>query len=214
MCLGGCDPADGGTHPNPSQVCSTGFLGRAPFDTSYAANGCNVAAEQGCNPAYHGCTGCTWPTSGAPAFGVFASVIGTQWIYVLSGGPLSATDQRYLDGTITSGTRHADLHACLQQLAYRLAYVAAHEMGHAMGLVAQSTAGTCGGHSGPCGSTPQHNACCATNVMYPAGSIWGTFTPTSRAFSGQPGSVSSSSTCTGSGPSSWALLQAFVGTTP
>lgn len=214
ICVGGCDAADGNPHPNQAQVCSMGLLGRSPYDQAGNGNGCNTAAEHACNSAYHGCSGCTWPASGAPAYGVFAGVIGTQWISTMSGGPLTAADQRYLDGTVTTGLRHADVHTFMQQFAHRLAYVAAHEIGHATGLVAAATSGTCTSHGGLCGATSQHNSCCSTNVMNGTGSVWGTFTPTSRAFSGQPGSVSGASACTGSGPSSWSLLQAFIGTTP
>ena len=214
ICVGGCDAADGGSHPSASQFCSVGLLGRAPYDQAFNTSGCNLQAEHACNSAYHGCTGCTWPSSGAPAYGVFAGVIGAQWVATMSGGPLTAGDQQYLDGTVTSGLRYGDVQAFLQQFAYRLAYVTAHEIGHATGLVAQAGSGTCAAHSGLCGAVGPHNSCCSTNIMNGSGSLWGTFTPTSRAFSGQPGSVSAASACSGTGPSSWSLLQAFVGTTP
>jgi len=190
-----------------------GLLGQAAYDAA-GAGSCNGGAEQNCNPLYHSCTGCTWPSTVYSTNGVFASVVGTQWISTLSGGPLSASDHPYLDGSVTSGTRYTDLHAFMQQYAYRLAYVAAHEIGHSCGLVATSTSGTCTSSAGLCSGGSEHNSCCATNVMNGAGSLWGTFTQTGRAFSGQPSSVSAASTCYTAGVSSWALLQQFVGTTP
>ena len=104
----------------------------------------------------------------------------------------------------------------MQQYAYRLAYVTAHEVAHSSGLVSSAVTGACAQHAtGLCTtSNPGHNSCCSGNVMNGIGVVSGTFTPTSRAFSGQPGGVSAASTCYTSGASSWAMLQAFCGTTP
>ena len=81
--------------------------------------------------------------------------------------------------------------------------------------MAASTTGTCGAAAGGCGATQGHNGCCGANIMAAALSLAGTFTDTSKGFSGLPGGPTSSGSCSGAGaPASYALLQAYCGTSP
>ncbi|MHC5019417.1 MAG: IPT/TIG domain-containing protein [Planctomycetota bacterium] len=196
IAVSGCDPnGNGGPHPNASQAaCNSGTVGRAGFD-NIGGGSCNLGGEHNANPQYHGCATCG-PT------GVFTANLGNLWGQTLAGGPLQAGDLQFLDGTTTSGTRFNQIHDHLQQFARRIAFVVAHEIGHSVGLVAASTTGTCGAASGGCGSTQGHNNCCSNNIM-------------SQGFSSLPGGPTAGAGCSGSGaPSSYALLQAYCGTSP
>jgi len=209
IAAGGCDPSgNGGPHPSASQAaCTSGTVGRAGFD-NVGGGGCNLLGEHNSNNAYHGCATCG-PT------GVFTSNIGNLWAQTLAGGPLTSGDLQFLDGTVTSGTRFNQIHDHLNQFARRVAFVLAHEIGHSVGLVAASTSGTCGAASGGCAATQGHNDCCGGNLMAAALSLSGNFTDTTRSFSGLPGSPTAGAGCSGSGaPASYALLQAWCGTSP
>lgn len=213
VCVGGCDPAgNGGPHPSPSQAaCTLGALGAMNYD-NFGGGSCNQVAECGCDTTYHQ-SGCA--TSGT---GIFSAIIGNSWGASLPGGRITAADLQYLDGTTVVGTRYNQIHNFLQQWGHRCAFIAAHEVGHAMGLSATATTGTCqfSVSGGLCGGTGAHNDCCTGNLMNSAAVFLApvTLSATTAQFSGMPGSAVQSGGCFTGGPSSWAQLQAFCGTSP
>jgi hypothetical protein len=83
-----------------------------------------------------------------------------------------------------------------------------------MGLVAGTTTSPCTTSSGLCAAGTAHNDCCALNVMRSFTTFSGTFSPTSRSFSGQPGKSNAVPTCFSGGASSWSQLSSFIGTSP
>ncbi len=206
VCFVGIQPG-GNVGTNYSQMCigngnatcpgGGGTVGIASYDGN-SSGPCGNSAENNC---WLGGTGC---------LGVFSGL--------LSPGSLSPaliqSDQQYLDGRVNSGARYDAIHNYMKSYARRIAFVAAHECGHSNGLVAAvSDTSTCNwGGSGQCSSTGSHNNCCPTNIM--RASLGPTTSDTSQAFSGQPGSVSSSSGCYTGTLASWTMLQSFLGVSP
>lgn len=177
-------------------------IGRASLDTGTP---CGNSSEDDCNgPNFPG---------GGTMLGVFIDSISAS-PSTLSPA-IAQADQHFLDGSVTTGARYNQIQTYLLNYAYRVAPVAAHEIGHSVGLVA-NTAGTgsCGGGSGQCSSTGAHNNCCSGNIMRSAISYSGLTSFTARAFSGQPGGVSSAGTCATTGLDSWAMMNSFLGISP
>ncbi len=201
LCVGGCAPIAGCT--SNAVGCAGPTVGLSLFDNG-GAGPCNSGAEDNCTAPQFGGSGCR---------GVFPRDIGAIWGGVLSPA-LSTGDLGYLDGTAAPDARYTALHDTLKQFARRVAFIVAHECAHSMGIVASGTGSPCSVSSGLCGGTTGHNDCCGTNVMIGVAVLNGTLADTSRAFSGQPGSLSAGGSCFAGGVSDWTLLQTFVGTSP
>ncbi|MCI0340932.1 MAG: IPT/TIG domain-containing protein [Planctomycetales bacterium] len=201
LCVGGCAPIAGCT--SNAVGCAGPTVGLSLFDNG-GAGPCNSGAEDNCTAPQFGGSGCR---------GVFSRDIATIWGGVLSPA-LSTGDMAYLDGTAVPDARSNALHDTLKQLARRVAFIVAHECAHSMGVVASGTGSPCAVSGGLCGGTTGHNDCCGTNVMIGVAALNGTLADTSRAFSGQPGSLSAPGSCYAGGVSDWTLLQTFVGTSP
>lgn len=221
MSFGGCHPSSGTGHPIATQSCPGGVLGRAQFDNADSVP-CNSYAENTSNNVYHDCQGC------ATHNGVFTGLIANIFNSQLPGGQLSGTDQQYLDGTTSTGTRYTQVHTHLQDYARRVAFVAAHEIGHVLGLSANGAGGPCTVtlSTGQCGATPGHNNCCTGNLMGQSISVSSaiTFTDYTEGLSGNPDASNpakgnpavgpTARTCSNTGESSWAVLQAYLGISP
>ena len=203
LCIGGCAPTTATGCPGNPAGCTGPVVGLSLFDNT-AGQPCAAAGEDNCTAPAYGGAGCT---------GVFVRDVAALW-----GGSLSpsllASDLAVLDGTTLSGARYQAVHTALQQLAYRVAVVVAHECGHSSGLVANGTASPCAQSSGLCGGSGLHNDCCTPNLMQSSASFAGTFTPSSRIFSGRPGTAVANPACFAGGSSSWSLLTTFLGLTP
>ncbi len=184
MCIGGTSSS------------GAGVLGTAWFDSG---NPCGNSSEDDCLGSQFGGSGGT--------LGVFSASVPSASL----SPALSPSDQPYLDGSVTSGTRYTDIHAKMLAFAQRLAYIASHEIGHSCGLTGSALTGSCSGAS-QCGASGAHNSCCSTNIMKDVASFSGLTSFTSRAFSGH--GVSSATTCYTNGLSSWAMLQNYLGVSP
>jgi hypothetical protein len=188
MCIGGTSSSGGGV------------LGTAWFD---GGNPCGNSSEDDCLGAPYGGSGST--------LGVFTASFGAPGSF--PSPALSQADQKYFDGSVTTGARYTAIHSYLLNWAYRIAYVTAHEIGHSVGLVGSALTGSCGSQ-GQCSATGGHNNCCNINIMRASVNFSSLNSFTARAFSGQPGGVTSSSTCWTTTLSSWAMLQSYLGTSP
>jgi hypothetical protein len=190
--------------------CNGGVIGTAPYDSAGGSTPCNSTAEHVSNSRYHNCTGC------GVGLGIFAANILNSWGQTLS-PRITTSDQQYLDGTVNAGARYLQLHDFMQQAARRIAFVACHEMGHSLGLAADGTVGACPRSTGQCGATAAHTACCGGNLMAPSISLSASIQMTEyfRGFGGNPdaGNPAKSASC-GSPTTSWAVLQAYLGTSP
>jgi hypothetical protein len=192
MCIGGTSSSGGGV------------LGTAWFDSGNPL--CGNSSEDDCLGTQFGGSGST--------LGVFTASFGAPGTFPAPA--LSQADQKYFDGSVTSGTRYTALHDYMQKWCWRIAYVTSHEIGHSVGLVGDrivSGSGSCGSQ-GQCSATGGHNNCCTANIMRSSVSWSGITGFSSRAFSGQPGGATSGSGCYTNTLSSWAMLQAFLGTSP
>ena len=192
MCIGGTSSA------------GSGVLGTAMFDGGNPL--CGDSSENDCTGVQFGGSGST--------LGVFTASISAPGSALSPA--LSQADQKYLDGSVATGTRYTAIHNFMLGWAYRIAYVTSHEIGHSCGLAADRTvagSGSCG-TAGQCSATSAHNNCCTTNIMRSSVTYSGITGFASRAFSGQPGSVSAASTCYTGTLSSWAMLTNFLGVSP
>jgi len=188
MCVGGISSS------------GSGVLGTAWLDTGTP---CGNSTEDDCLGPQFGGSGST--------LGVFTQSVSA------SGGSLSPAlsqaDQKYLDGSVNSGARYTAIHTFMQQWSWRICSVASHEIGHSLGLNGSALTGSCTSAS-QCSAPGAHNNCCTTNIMRSAVSYSGLTGYTSRAFSGQPGSVSVGTGCFTGALSSWAMLSSWLGLSP